>query len=269
MAQQYTVNTRASFQSSTPVQYGHRTPATTRQPAIQPYGNQEPYQQPSTYRHPVIRDYNLDRQQPVIRNYRTPLTDVSFQTTVDYQQPTSGGVPFNRSYRTPLEGRYPFANRQPNIRDRQTPSPYIANRQNPFNRSYQNPYAYQASDRQPTIYNAQIAGSYQHQSPSEYQHRSPFTYQNPVNAQNPYIANAQSNQPYQIVYQVAYSYRSPSTYQITYNSQRPITQVAEAKAIYIKDADGVVKKVNKAYVKNNSTDVEQIHQSIPYPNLNT
>ena len=104
--------------------------------------------------------------------------------------------------------------------------------------------------------------TYQHRSPFTYQHRSPFTYTVEISKQSPYNANAQTTVPYIHTIQATYDHRSPFTYQLSYQNRRPITNVAKVKGVFLKQAQGVT-KVDKAFVKKDSSTVEKIHQSVP------
>ena len=83
-----------------------------------------------------------------------------------------------------------------------------------------------------------------------------------IGVQQPSIANAQTNVPYIHRVPVPYNHRSPFIYQHTYSTRRPIGPVAKVKGVFIKEAQGV-RKVEKAFVKKDSSTVEQIHQSVP------
>ena len=155
-----------------------------------------------------------------------------------------------RNKQTPLVQQQPYLHRNPHIRNQQEPN--IRNQQQPNIRNQQ----------EPNIRNKQEPNIRDQRNPFTYDHRSPFTYTVEVNRQSPYNANAQTTVPYIHTIQVTYNHRSPFTYQVSYQNRRPITDVAKVKGVFLKQTQGVT-KVDKVFVKKDSSTVEKIHQSVP------
>lgn len=106
------------------------------------------------------------------------------------------------------------------------------------------------------------------QIPNTYPYRSPSIGINPnITTTYPYIANNQNTVPYIFQYPFTYPYRSPSIVQNTTSGTRPVSQVAEAKAVYVKTSQGV-EKISDIYVKKDSQTVSKIHQAVPSARLN-
>ena len=186
-------------------------------------------------------DNQVSIQNPSIRSDRLPT---SYRASVNYANP------FIRSKQSPFIAQQPRVDQTSVVRDARQPATY--NHRSPSEYQHRSPFEYQ--HRSPI--------SYQHRSPDTYQHRSPFTYRNPSSSRQPNVASLQQPYAFQQTYQTPYGFRSPFVYQQPYITTRPIQQVAKVKGVFLKQAQGVT-KVEKAFVKKDSSTVEKIHQSVP------
>lgn len=121
-------------------------------------------------------------------------------------------------------------------------------------------YSFQYSIQNPTPGNSQIPSTYPYRSPS-------IGVNSNISVTYPYIANNQNTVPYIFQYPFTYPYRSPLIVQNTTAGTRPVSQVAEAKAVYVKTSQGV-EKLSDIYVKKDSSTVSKIHQAVPSARLN-